>query len=254
MNDRPPLVREQSELKNIIEAALLAADRPLTTKALRSLFPNDGQPSSAQIAEVLTTLEQEYDARGVELRRVGKGYRFQSREKYAPWLRKLNAERPPRYSRAALETLAIIAYRQPVTRGDIEEIRGVGVSTDIMHALLDRGWVKEVGRRDVPGHPALFGTTQEFLEYFSLGSLNELPTLKERREPAEVAKELNLRLPLEITDGAIEAQVDEEQSDVQSDAQQSAEIIHLDTAGKPRSDNESESGLALDVDSEREVT
>lgn len=254
MSNRPTPVTEQSELKNIIEAALMAADRPLTVKALKSLFPNDGQPTSEQIGEVLDTLEQEYDARGIELRRIGKGYRFQSREKYAPWLRKLNEGRPPRYSRAALETLAIIAYRQPVTRGDIEEIRGVGVSTDIMRALVDRGWVKEVGRRDVPGHPALFGTTREFLDYFSLGNLNELPTLKERREPAEVAKELNLRLPLEITDSEIEAQSDMEQSSAQSDVQHSAEIIHLDTTGKMRSEYESESESDIDVDSEREVT
>ncbi len=254
MNDQSLLVSERSELKNIIEAALLAADRSLTVKALKSLFPNDGQPTSEQIGEVLDTLEQEYDARGIELRRVGQGYRFQSREKYAPWLRKLNEGRPPRYSRAALETLAIIAYRQPVTRGDIEEIRGVGVSTDIMRALLDRGWVKEVGHRDVPGHPALFGTTREFLSYFSLGGLNELPTLKEKREPAEVAKELNLRLPLETTDGEIGAQMDMENSDADTDVQHSAEIIHLDTAGKTHSEHEPESEPDLDVDSGREVT
>lgn len=254
MNDRPSPVKEQSELKNIIEAALLAADRPLTVKTLKYLFPTDGQPTSAQIGEVLDTLGQEYDGRGIELRRVGKGYRFQSREKYAPWLRRLHDERPPRYSRAALETLAIIAYRQPVTRGDIEEIRGVGVSTDIMRMLVDRGWVKEVGRRDVPGHPALFGTTREFLDYFSLAGLNELPTLKERREPAEVAKELNLRLPLEMSDDGIEASVDMERSDARSDVRHSAEIIHLDTTGKTPSEPESESEPDLGVDSEREVT
>jgi segregation and condensation protein B len=247
-------VKEQSELKNIIEAALLAADRPLTVKALKSLFPNEGQPTSEQIGEVLDILEKDYDTRGIELRDIGKGYRFQSREKYAPWLRKLNEGRPPRYSRAALETLAIIAYRQPVTRGDIEEIRGVGVSTDIMRLLVDRGWVKEVGRRDVPGHPALFGTTREFLEYFSLGSLNELPMLKERREPAEVAKDLNLRLPLELTDGGNEAQMDMEQSEIQPDVQHSAEIIHLDTAGKPHSEHESDSEPDFDADGGREVT
>ncbi len=253
-DDRPSLVEKQGELKNILEAALLAADTPLTVKALKSLFPGDGQPTSKEIGEVLSTLEQEYGTRGIELRRVGNGYRFQSREKYAPWLRKLNEGRPPRYSRAAMETLAIIAYRQPVTRGDIEEIRGVGVGTDIMRALVDRGWVREVGRRDVAGHPALFGTTSAFLDYFSLGGLDELPALKERREPAEVAKELNLKLPLEIADGGIDAQMDATQSAGESDVTHSAEIIHIDAAGMTQAEYDPESEHDLDVDSGREVT
>ncbi len=142
---------QPSELKNIVEAALLAAEEPLSVSALASLFPEDAKPSVEQLKEVFEQLDRDYEGRGVELRRVGKGYRFQSREKYSPWLRKLSEGRPPRYSRAFLETLAIIAYRQPVTRGDIEEIRGVTVSSDIMRQLLDRDWVKEVGHRDVPG-------------------------------------------------------------------------------------------------------
>lgn len=188
---------QHSELKNIVEAALLAAESPLSVSALASLFPEDAKPSADQLKEVFEQLDREYEGRGVELRRVGKGYRFQSREKYSPWLRKLSEGRPPRYSRAFLETLAIIAYRQPVTRGDIEEIRGVTVSSDIMRQLLDRDWVKEVGHRDVPGRPALLGTTQQFLEYFNLEALSDLPPLLERREAADIARELNLRLPLE---------------------------------------------------------
>ncbi len=254
MSDQPTAVEEQSELKNILEAALFAADRPLTVSALKALFPGDAQPTVAQITEALDTLERDFHGRGIELRRIGKGYRFQSREKYSVWLQRLNEGKPPRYSRAAMETLAIIAYRQPVSRGDIEEIRGVAVSTDIMRALLDRGWIKEVGRRDVPGHPALFGTTSGFLEYFNLGSLDELPTLKERRDPAEVAKELNLRLPLEISDDGEATQSEADESEYSSDLQHSAEIIHLDTSGKPNPDNEPESEPGLDVDSEREVT
>jgi len=189
--------QSDSELKNIVEAALLAAEQPLSLAALTALFPEDAAPSTGQLREVFDELERDYEGRGVELRRVGKGFRFQTREKYSPWLRKLSESRPPRYSRAFLETLAIIAYRQPVTRGDIEEIRGVGVSSEIMRGLLDRGWVKEVGHRDVPGRPALLGTTQTFLEYFNLEALNELPPLLERREAADIARELNLRLPLE---------------------------------------------------------
>lgn len=188
---------QHSELKNIVEAALLASESPLSVSALASLFPEDAKPSADQLKEVFEQLDRDYEGRGVELRRVGKGYRFQSREKYSPWLRKLSEGRPPRYSRAFLETLAIIAYRQPVTRGDIEEIRGVTVSSDIMRQLLDRDWVKEVGHRDVPGRPALLGTTQQFLEYFNLEALSDLPPLLERREASDIARELNLRLPLE---------------------------------------------------------
>ncbi|MGA8261928.1 MAG: SMC-Scp complex subunit ScpB [Arenicellales bacterium] len=193
-----------SELKNIVEAALLAAEEPLSVAAISALFPEDAAPSATELREVFEQLERDYDGRGVELRRVGKGYRFQSREKYSPWLRKLSETRPPRYSRAFLETLAIIAYRQPVTRGDIEEIRGVSMSSEIMRGLLDRGWVKEVGHRDVPGRPALLGTTQEFLEYFNLQALSDLPPLLERREASEIARELNLRLPLEDGNGDAE--------------------------------------------------
>lgn len=188
---------EDSELKNIVEAALLAAEEPLSVSALSALFPEDAAPTTAQLREVFEQLDRDYEGRGVELRRVGKGYRFQSREKYSPWLRKLSENRPPRYSRAFLETLAIIAYRQPVTRGDIEEIRGVTVSTDIVRGLLDREWIKQVGQRDVPGRPALFGTTQKFLEYFNIEALGGLPPLLERREATDIARELNLRLPLD---------------------------------------------------------
>lgn len=188
---------DNTELRNIIEAALLATEEPLTFARISSLFPEDAAPSVNLMKQVIQQLQNDYDGRGVELQKVGKGYRFQSKEKYSPWLRKLNEGRPARYSRAALETLAIIAYRQPVTRGDIEEIRGVTVSTDIMRLLLDRGWVKQVGQRDVPGRPSLFGTTTEFLAYFNLPSLSDLPPLLERREATEIAKELNLRLPLE---------------------------------------------------------
>jgi len=220
----------ESELKNIVEAALLAAEEPLSVAALTALFPDDAAPSADQLREVFEQLEQDYAGRGVELKRVGKGYRFQSREKYSPWLRKLHEQRAPRYGRAFLETLAIIAYRQPVTRGDIEEIRGVSVGSEIMRGLRDRGWVRQVGQRDVPGRPNLYGTTRQFLEYFNLEALSALPPLLERRESAEIARELNLQLPLEETDaGASE-------TSAETSGTSSGDPQAVDTAADP-SDN-----------------
>jgi segregation and condensation protein B len=187
----------QAELRNIIEAALLAADEPLSVTDLLSLFPAEALPPRASVNAALDSLAREWTGRGIELRRVGQGWRFQSREQYAPWLRRLSESRPPRYSRALLETLAIIAYRQPVTRGDIEEIRGVSVSSEIMHALTERGWVRQVGTREVPGRPALFGTTPVFLEYFNLQTLADLPSLPEQRALGEIARDMNLQLPFD---------------------------------------------------------
>ena len=157
-----------SELKNIIEAALYASKEPLGIKKIMALFPDDAQPSKVDIQNVLIILEEQCEHRGIELRRIGKGWRFQSKEKYSPWLRKLSGNKPPRYSRALFETLSIIAYRQPVTRGDIEEIRGVGVSADTIRLLEEREWIAQIGHRDVPGRPALFGTTQVF--YYIISS------------------------------------------------------------------------------------
>ncbi len=231
---------QHSELKNIVEAALLAAEEPLSVSALASLFPEDARPTADQLKEVFEQLEVDYEGRGVELRRVGKGYRFQSREKYSPWLRKLSENRPPRYSRAFLETLAIIAYRQPVTRGDIEDVRGVTVSSDIMRQMFDRDWVKEVGHRDVPGRPALLGTTQQFLEYFNLESLGDLPPLLERREATDIARELNFRLPLE--GGQTGDQAEEPGRDAGSEEGDTSP----DEAGPVDSDVETQSGPETD--------
>ena len=180
-----------SELKKIIEAVLLVSDSPLSVSRIQKLFTDDAQPSADEINQVLGELQDDCDERGVELRRIGGAYRYQSRAQYAEWIRKLHATRPPRLSRALLETLAIIAYRQPVTRGDIETIRGVAVSTDIMRRLLEREWVKEIGVRDVAGHPTLFATTAEFLSYFGLESLKDLPALPEQRELGEIAGEVS---------------------------------------------------------------
>jgi segregation and condensation protein B len=184
------------ELKNIVEAALLVAGEPVTIERLLALFPEqDGdRPTRDDIRAALAALERDYAARGIEIRQIDKGYRIQTRARYSAWIERLTEERPPRYSRALLETLAIIAYRQPVTRGDIEEIRGVAVSTEIIKTLLGREWVREVGRREVPGRPALYGTTREFLEHFNIKSLEELPTLAELRPIEQIGAELDRRL------------------------------------------------------------
>ncbi|MBI3896815.1 MAG: SMC-Scp complex subunit ScpB [Gammaproteobacteria bacterium] len=181
------------EVKNIVEAALLVAGQPLTLDRMAAMFPEDSRPTRDEIRDVLQQLEQEYAERGIELKQIEKAYRLQTREKYSSWLARLVEERPARYSRALLETLAIIAYRQPVTRGDIEDIRGVGVSTEIIKTLMQRDWIREVGRKEVPGRPALYGTTREFLEYFSLGKLDELPPLAELRDIALIGAELDAR-------------------------------------------------------------
>ncbi|MFT6033769.1 MAG: segregation and condensation protein B [Arenicella sp.] len=193
-DDRGPV---DSELENIIEAALYASKSPLGIKHLTALFPDDAQPSKVDIQNVITGLQNNCEHRGIELRRIGNGWRFQTKEKYSPWMRKLGVNKTPRYSRALLETLSIIAYRQPVTRGDIEEIRGVGVSTDTIRTLEERDWVSQIGHRDVPGRPALFGTTQGFLEYFNMTSLRELPELMDKRALGEIAKDMNLTLPMD---------------------------------------------------------
>jgi segregation and condensation protein B len=188
------MTRVNSELKNIIEAALLVAGQPLTLDKLASMFPEDSRPTREELRAVIEELNHDYQARGIEIRQIDKSFRVQTRERYAQYIAKLVEERPPRYSRALLETLAIIVYRQPVTRGDIEEIRGVAVSTDIIRTLLEREWVREVGRREVPGRPVLYGTTREFLEHFNLQSLDEMPTLAELRPIEQISAELDQRL------------------------------------------------------------
>jgi segregation and condensation protein B len=180
-----------SELKNIVEAALLVAGLPVTLEKLQTLFPDAAsRPTREEIREVIDALNAEYATRGIEIQKIDKSYRIQTRDKYSPWIQRLVEERPARYSRALLETLAIIAYRQPVTRADVEEIRGVSVSTEIIKTLMGREWIREVGRREVPGRPVLYGTTKEFLEHFNLKSLTDLPPLSELRPIEQISAEL----------------------------------------------------------------
>ena len=178
-------------LKQIIEGAILAAEAPLSIDQLMQLFEDD-EPERVDVRDVLQEIEQDCEGRGFELKQVASGYRFQVRSSYGEWVSRLWKEKPPRYSRALLETLALIAYKQPITRGDVEEIRGVAVSTNIMRTLLEREWVRIVGHRDVPGHPALYATTKSFLDYFNLRNLDELPSLSEIKDLTQVNEELDM--------------------------------------------------------------
>ena len=189
-----------SEIKNVIEAALLGGGRPLSLEQLSRLFGKRSAPDRKMLKEILRELATDYDGRGIELKEVGSGYRIQIRSSMSEWLSPLWEERAPRYSRALFETLALIAYRQPITRGEIEEVRGVAVSTNIVRTLLERGWVRVVGHRDVPGKPAMFGTTNEFLDYFGLKRLDDLPSLAEIKDLEELNVELELPEPIPQTD------------------------------------------------------
>ena len=182
---------ESLPLKQIIEGAILAAEAPLSIDQLMQLFEDD-EPERVDVRDVLQEIEQDCEGRGFELKHVASGYRFQVRSSYGEWVSRLWKEKPPRYSRALLETLALIAYKQPITRGDVEEIRGVAVSTNIMRTLLEREWVRIVGHRDVPGHPALYATTKSFLDYFNLRNLDELPSLSEIKDLTQVNEELDM--------------------------------------------------------------
>jgi segregation and condensation protein B len=179
------------KLKNIIEVALMANDEPRTVAQLQVLFEGDNeQPQKEAIREVINQLIEDYEGRGIELKEIASGFRFQARSEYADWLNRLFQDRPQRYSRAFLETLAIIAYRQPVTRGEIEDIRGVSVNTNIIKSLQEREWIRVVGHRDVPGKPELLATTREFLDYFNLKKLSELPPLSDIKDYDQLNSDL----------------------------------------------------------------
>jgi len=174
---------DENEIKHVVEAALLAAGRPLTLERLQEIFAaKGGGPDRVALKRVLDALAKDYEGRGIELKEVATGYRVQVKRTMTDWLQPLWEERAPRYTRALLETLALVAYRQPITRAEIEEVRGVVVSTNIVRTLLERSWIRVVGYRDVPGKPAMFGTTKEFLEYFGLKKLEDLPTLAELKD------------------------------------------------------------------------
>lgn len=194
-------VTEQLEInvktKRIVEAILFAAKRPMTAKQVQQVFPELEQPELQEIQTAIQAIIEDYKFRPIELKQVASGYRFQVKQDLSRWVSRLFEEKPPKYSRALLETLAIIAYRQPVTRGDIEDIRGVSVSSSIIQTLLEREWVRVVAHKEVPGRPGLYGTTKQFLDYFNISSLNELPALHEIQHldgPID-----NMQQPMQVT-------------------------------------------------------
>jgi segregation and condensation protein B len=220
----------ESYLKNVIEAALLAAGNPLTLPDLQRLFEEHARPDNAALRAALETLGAEYQTRGIELKETASGYRIQVRRELAAEISRLWPERAARYSRALLETLALIAYRQPITRAEIEAVRGVTVNPNIVRTMIERNWVRVVGHRDVPGHPELLGTTREFLDYFGLKSLDELPPLTELRALGDV----NLELALGAGAGAA------------ADAGESAEVTPADGAEADEAAEEDELSAGTD--------
>jgi segregation and condensation protein B len=189
-------------VKNVVEAALLAAARPIAVAELAQLFDEHSRPDAKAIRAALAQLTAECEGRGIEIRETANGYRVQVRGDYAAEIARLWPERPQRYSRAMLETLALIAYRQPITRAEIEQVRGVAVNPNIVKTLMERNWVRVVGHRDVPGHPEVLGTTKEFLDYFNLRSIDELPPLAELKAVADMNMQLDLPVAAETVDGS----------------------------------------------------
>lgn len=219
---------DPKDLASLLEAFLLASGKPQSLERLAELFEEAERPSSAQLKKALDVLEKSCKGRAFELKEVASGYRLQVRERFAPWVGRLWEERPQRYSRALLETLALIAYRQPITRGEIEDIRGVAVNSQIVKTLLEREWIRVVGHRDVPGRPAMFATTRQFLDHFNLKNLDELPPLAVLRE-----MEPELR-PV----------VDEEDAAVPADLQARADLAAEEPQDEPREQTSFRSLLA----------
>lgn len=186
---------EQDKLKKVLDAILLSAENPLSVDKLVDFFQPEDVVNRGDVKQALEGLEHDTQERGFELKRVASGYRYQTREAYKQWVSKHWQERTPRYSRAFLETLALIVYRQPITRAEIEEVRGVAVSSNIIKSLKEREWVRVVGHKEIPGRPAMLGTTRQFLDYFNLKSLNEMPALAEIQDIDKLFPELDLPKP-----------------------------------------------------------
>lgn len=209
--------QQTTQLKNIIEAALLAAGEPLSPTRLAELFEENERPPAGEITRALQALAEDCAERGIELNEVASGWRLQVKPHMHTWVQRLWTERPQRYSRALLETLVLIAYRQPITRGEIESVRGVSLSSNIIRTLQEREWIRIVGHRDVPGKPALFGTTKAFLDYFNLRSLDQLPTLAEIKDMDNLEPELDFDLLDDSEASATPGSDEDEGSDHQLD-------------------------------------
>ena len=216
----------EARIKHIIEAVLLASGKPLTLEQLLGVFGDAEKPERDQLRQAIAALQEDYAERGVELVQVASGYRIQVKQAMEPWVSRLTEEKPARYSRALLETLALIAYRQPITRGEIEDIRGVSVSSSIVKTLQEREWVRIVGHRDVPGRPAMYGTTRQFLDYFNLKGLDDLPTLMELRDIDTINAELELMMPGEVTEGP-EEQAGEASDGAAAASEQAPRVVQV---------------------------
>jgi segregation and condensation protein B len=205
---------DRTHIKSVLEGVLLVAGKPMSIDQLERIFDeDDNHPPRTMLRELLDELQNECEGRALELKEVASGFRYQVRDELALWVGRLWEEKPPRYSRALLETLSLVAYRQPITRAEIEDIRGVSVSSHIVKTLLEREWVRVVGHREVPGRPALYGTTRQFLDYFNLKTLDELPTLAELRDLDDLHPELALENPDQsVTEAEVDAVTNESES------------------------------------------
>lgn len=238
---------DQQEIRYFIESALLAAGRPLSVDQLKNLFDGRSAPDKSEIRKAIADLNDEYEPRGIMIAEVASGFRMQVKAAMADRLQKLWEERPPRYSRALFETLALVAYRQPITRGEIEEVRGVSVSPNIVRTLMERDWVRVVGHRDVPGRPAMFGTTKYFLDYFGLKKLDDLPPLADLQDWESLRVQLNLPDVEDATEGTpapdVPAPVAEQETDELEDGVPAvATEGEQEAAGIPAVATESENG------------
>jgi len=250
--------------KNVIEAALLAAARPVPLAELAQIFDEQSRPTTKELRVVLEQLTADYEGRGVTIRETANGFRFQVRTEFSQEVSRLWPDRPRKYSRALLETLALIAYRQPITRAEIENVRGVAVNPEIIKTLMERNWVRVVGHRDVPGHPELLGTTTEFLDYFSLKSIEDLPPLAELKSLTD----LNPQLPLPVNgEGTAEGNADAASPDaaspdaaipdanaVDSGAVDSGEVAVVTEAAEPSPDDGGLDAAADDDGDEDELS
>ena len=224
---------EQSKLLRILEGVLLAAGAPLSVSQIKELFDEPDKPAASEIRDALKVVSSKYSEAGFELKEVASGFRFQIRDELSPWISKLWQERPQKYSRALLETLSLIAYRQPITRGEIEEIRGVSLSSSILRTLHEREWVRVVGHRDVPGRPSLYATTRNFLDYFNLKSLDQLPALADVSEFESLTGELELE---EKSDSKLTESEHEVVAQVHQIANNDSDVSDMDDIALPVAD------------------
>lgn len=246
-------------LEHIVEGALLAAGKPLLLVDIGALFEDQERPSSDALRTALAAIGERYAGRGFELREVASGYRFQVVQNVAPWIARLWEEKPQRYSRALLETLSLIAYRQPITRGDIEDIRGVAVASNIVKTLLEREWVRIVGHKDVPGRPAMYATTRKFLDYFNLKNLEDLPALAEIRDLDSLNAELSLEgadTPLldtlSYSDSADSENTDIENGDIADDVLE-GDLIETGSAESDITDLDSTEFDGIETDTSADI-